>query len=214
MRIHIRIEDMAFERSLANIAALFDEDASVTAGPNEAADAEWTVAVGVEDLDVSVRARAVLTEAGGGAPIQAEQVRAVPDGASDEERRAVRRQAAGAALLDALERRTGIVQPWGILTGVRPTKLLHDRNLRGVSREESPAGAARTVPDQRREDRAHGADRGPAARRHSRSVPSGPRGQPVYRHSVLSDEMRLLHVPGLRHQRPAGVGGRFSVRAA
>ena len=137
MRIHIRIEDMAFERSLANIAALFDEDASVTAGPDEAADAEWTVAVGVEDLGVSVRARAVLTEAGGGAPIQAEQVRAVPDGASNEERRAVRRQAAGAALLDALERRTGIVQPWGILTGVRPTKLLHDRNLRGISREET-----------------------------------------------------------------------------
>jgi len=29
------------------------------------------------------------------------------------------------------------VQPWGILTGVRPTKLLHDRNLRGVGREET-----------------------------------------------------------------------------
>ncbi|AGA58606.1 MAG: coproporphyrinogen III oxidase [Thermobacillus sp.] len=137
MRIHIRIEEMAFERSLANIAALFDEDAAVTAGPGDAADAEWTIAVGVEDLDGGVRARAVLTEAGGGAPIEAEQVRAVPDGASNEERRAVRRQAAGAALLDALERRTGIVQPWGILTGVRPTKLLHDRNLRGISREET-----------------------------------------------------------------------------
>jgi len=135
MRIHIRIEEMAFERSLANIAALFDEDAAVTAGPSDAPDAEWTVVVDAEDREGGVLARAVLTEAGGGEPLWAEQFRAVPDGASDEERRAVRRQAAGAALLNALERRTGLVQPWGILTGVRPTKLLHDRNLRGASRE-------------------------------------------------------------------------------
>jgi coproporphyrinogen dehydrogenase HemZ len=135
MRIHIRIEDMAFERSLVNIAALFDEDAAVTAGPSDAPDAEWTVVVDAEDREGGVLARAVLTEAGGGEPLWAEQFRAVPDGASDEERRAVRRQAAGAALLDALERRTGLVQPWGILTGVRPTKLLHDRNLRGIGRE-------------------------------------------------------------------------------
>jgi len=136
MRIHIRTEDMALERTLANIAALFGEDAAVTVGPADAPDAEWTIAVDISDLDGGVLARAALTEAGG-EPVRAEQRRRVPDGASDEERRAARRQAAGAALLEALERRTGIVQPWGILTGVRPTKLLHDRYRRGVSREET-----------------------------------------------------------------------------
>jgi len=49
MRIHLRIDDMALERSLANIAALFDEDAAVTAGPDEAPDAAWTVAVDAAD---------------------------------------------------------------------------------------------------------------------------------------------------------------------
>ena len=134
MRIHLRIDDMALERSLANIAALFDEDAAVTAGPDEAPDAAWTVAVDAADRGGVVQASAVLTEAGGGEPVRAVETRALPDGASDEERRAARRQAAGAALLQALERRTGIVQPWGILTGVRPTKLVHDRNRRGASR--------------------------------------------------------------------------------
>ena len=69
MRIHIRIEDLAFERSLANIAALFDEDAAVTAGPDAADDAEWTVRVDVRDQAGGVHAAAVLTEAGGGEPV-------------------------------------------------------------------------------------------------------------------------------------------------
>ncbi|MFD2670437.1 coproporphyrinogen III oxidase [Marinicrinis sediminis] len=38
------------------------------------------------------------------------------------------------ALLDVLERHTGLQQPWGILTGVRPTKLLHQRVQKQQSR--------------------------------------------------------------------------------
>lgn len=38
----------------------------------------------------------------------------------------IRKRALGFALLQTLEEATGIEQPWGILTGVRPTKLLHN----------------------------------------------------------------------------------------
>lgn len=47
-------------------------------------------------------------------------------GADAEEQRRVRKRALGAALLRALQEATGIEQPWGILTGVRPMKLLHN----------------------------------------------------------------------------------------
>lgn len=40
------------------------------------------------------------------------------------------------ALLQALEEATGIIQSWGILTGVRPTKLYHKYRREGLEHEE------------------------------------------------------------------------------
>ncbi len=39
-------------------------------------------------------------------------------------------------LLSLLQEFTGVEQPWGILTGVRPTKLMHSKLQMGISREE------------------------------------------------------------------------------
>ncbi|MDF2925057.1 MAG: coproporphyrinogen oxidase [Paenibacillaceae bacterium] len=47
-------------------------------------------------------------------------------GRTDEEQRRERKRTLGAALLLALQEATGMEQPWGILTGVRPMKLLHN----------------------------------------------------------------------------------------
>lgn len=52
------------------------------------------------------------------------------------ERRRARKRAVVFVLLQAMERATGMEQPWGILTGVRPTKLLHNMRQR-MSREDS-----------------------------------------------------------------------------
>lgn len=135
MRIHIRIGEDGYERTLTHIAALFDDGAEITVSRDEAPDADWTVTIEISERDDACSARAVLTE-GGSEAAAAEQRQCVKPDAAFEERRAVRRQVICAALLEALERRTGIVQPWGILTGVRPTKLLHDRYRRGIGRGE------------------------------------------------------------------------------
>jgi oxygen-independent coproporphyrinogen-3 oxidase len=57
-------------------------------------------------------------------------------GASGDIRRRELKRLIGAALLRALEDATGLKQPWGVLTGVRPTKLMHNL-MRRHSREES-----------------------------------------------------------------------------
>lgn len=46
-------------------------------------------------------------------------------GLTEEEIRRETKRAIGAALVTAMEQATGLHQPWGILTGVRPTKLFH-----------------------------------------------------------------------------------------
>lgn len=57
-------------------------------------------------------------------------------GESDEQRRKELRRLVSAAVLRTLEEATGIEQPWGVLTGVRPTKLMHNM-LRNAGREQS-----------------------------------------------------------------------------
>lgn len=46
------------------------------------------------------------------------------------------KQATKVVTLKLLERITGMEQPWGILTGVRPTKLYHKLQMEGVPKEE------------------------------------------------------------------------------
>ncbi len=48
-----------------------------------------------------------------------------------------RRHAASYAFLSALQQLTGIVQKWGTLTGIRPTKLLHNQLKQKITKEEA-----------------------------------------------------------------------------
>ncbi|MFP9167183.1 hypothetical protein ACLI1Y_17660, partial [Enterococcus faecalis] len=41
--------------------------------------------------------------------------------------------------LNLLQAHTGITQKWGILTGIRPTKLLHKKLQSGMSKEQAHA---------------------------------------------------------------------------
>ncbi|WP_091738048.1 coproporphyrinogen III oxidase [Marininema mesophilum] len=61
---------------------------------------------------------------------------AIVDGPSKEVRRRIK-QVMKHALLQVLEEATGTRQPWGILTGVRPTKLYHGMMLEGISTGET-----------------------------------------------------------------------------
>ncbi|MED1664396.1 coproporphyrinogen III oxidase [Brevibacillus laterosporus] len=56
---------------------------------------------------------------------------------SEKGMRKTAKQAISYTLLTLLERHTGMEQGWGILTGIRPTKLLHKMLQSGLSREEA-----------------------------------------------------------------------------
>ena len=137
MRVHIRMADDTYERSLSNIVSLFYDQPETTIGPEDAEGADMTIRVEAAVEPARIAARAALTTADGAEPIEADHVRLVSEGAAEDDVRKLRKQAVSHVLLDALQRKTGIVQQWGILTGVRPTKLLHDRYRRGEGRERT-----------------------------------------------------------------------------
>ncbi|MFD0714014.1 coproporphyrinogen III oxidase [Paenibacillus sp. GCM10027626] len=134
MLVHLQAEDMTFERSLSHIVPLFFENVKTSFGPEENENADIVIALTAEDDGRSIHASAVMHIRAGGMR-QAEHSRTPDDVAGHEERRRNYKQALCFVLLDVLQQETGIVQPWGILTGIRPTKLLHERMRKGVDRE-------------------------------------------------------------------------------
>jgi len=56
--------------------------------------------------------------------------------ADEDELTRLRRRLLCAAFLAVFQDATGLEQPWGILTGVRPTKLMHNLMLKGLSHPE------------------------------------------------------------------------------
>ncbi|MFD1425382.1 oxygen-independent coproporphyrinogen-3 oxidase [Kroppenstedtia sanguinis] len=62
-----------------------------------------------------------------------------PPSASEKEERKGIKQVVNRALLQVMEEATGIRQPWGVLTGVRPTKLLHRMRLDGLTPDAAAA---------------------------------------------------------------------------
>ncbi|MGA8943647.1 MAG: coproporphyrinogen III oxidase [Thermoactinomyces sp.] len=63
--------------------------------------------------------------------------RKVEPGLNEREFRKCVKQAISYVFLEAMEEVTGINQPWGILTGVRPVKLFHSFLLKGLSVNET-----------------------------------------------------------------------------
>jgi oxygen-independent coproporphyrinogen-3 oxidase len=136
MRIHLTVADDAAERSLVNLVRLFADEPVVTFGPEPDPEADFAVRLEAAETGGTVRASAAFLRRADGLRRGAVHERAVPDDASPERRRKIMRQAMSRTLLDVLQQETGLVQPWGILTGVRPTKLMHEGLRQGRPREE------------------------------------------------------------------------------
>lgn len=62
--------------------------------------------------------------------------KAYPSSITPQEIRRLEKQSVAHALVKVLETWTGIKQPWGILTGVRPTKLMHRFRIEGRTESE------------------------------------------------------------------------------
>lgn len=128
-----------FEREIGLITALFYEDPQITyvgeSGDNTATQSAHDIHIRLEVVptDTGVDTNATLTAEGKTYTYHYTR----PYTADDEKaRRTTAKQAVSYTLLCLLEQYTGIEQGWGILTGIRPTKLLHKLLQSDRSREE------------------------------------------------------------------------------
>lgn len=135
MRIHIKgIEDQRFQRPLELIANLFFEESEVVfSGSEPEADATC-------DFDIKVDGTIftkVSLAAKDGAVLTAEAGKKIPAGLSEKEVFKLLKTVVSRAYLMVLQDWTGMIQKWGILTGVRPTKLLHKKLREGTEQQQA-----------------------------------------------------------------------------
>ncbi|RSD29265.1 coproporphyrinogen III oxidase [Mesobacillus subterraneus] len=130
MRIYIKgIEDDRFQRPLELIANLFFEESEVVLGEKDFdADAAIVFKIGVKG---SILVEASLT-AKDGSVFSAMAEKEMPEGLTEKEEVKQLKTVVSRAYLQVLQDWTGIIQKWGILTGVRPTKLLHKKLREGM----------------------------------------------------------------------------------
>lgn len=132
--MEIRCEGHTFEREVSLILALFYED------PALAFVSRWTDEPGLK-LKLSLRQQAdgvvADSELFDGHKRLFHQVQRSYVSLEEKAMRKTAKQAVNYALLLVLEEYTGMEQGWGILTGIRPTKLLHQLLSSGVSKEEA-----------------------------------------------------------------------------
>lgn len=131
MYIQVNGADIAYQRSFEHIIKLFFEEVAVFFVPDARANIQINLHAREEDR---VFATAELIE------IETRKARqcAVTDQPTYVKR------ALSQALLRVLEEYSGLKQPWGILTGIRPTKLYHQKMRQGLEKE--------TIRDQLKEE--------------------------------------------------------------
>jgi oxygen-independent coproporphyrinogen III oxidase len=128
MRISIKgLEDERFARPLQLIANLFFEESQILT-INEESDIQIDFDICVEEtIDVSAK----LTDKDGRAICSDYQKKLIPMATEKEQFKQIK-NAVAHVYLTVLQEWTGIIQKWGILTGIRPTKLLHRKVQEGI----------------------------------------------------------------------------------
>ncbi len=130
MIIEVRgIKEERFFHPLQLIAGLFFEEAQVLSTKTECPQL-------IVDFKLRVGERAFVEGAIEGKDIQASCERPIVHLADEKETRKQVKNMLCYVFLSLLQQTTGIQQKWGILTGVRPTKLMHKKLREGMRIEE------------------------------------------------------------------------------
>ncbi|KON89547.1 coproporphyrinogen III oxidase [Sporosarcina globispora] len=115
------IQDERFHRPLRLIGNLFFEECEVVLGEDAAADLKINFQL---EQGTNIKAKAELTDKDG-KKLSADFEKVFLPAESEKEKFKQVKNAVSHVYLTVLQDWTGITQKWGILTGVRPTKLLH-----------------------------------------------------------------------------------------
>ncbi|WP_409291723.1 coproporphyrinogen III oxidase [Peribacillus sp. SCS-37] len=136
MHIYIKgIHDERLIRPFTNIANLFFETAGV--GFTNADETQYIVEFSAEDQPSRIKASATLRDLAGGSAWSVLIDEALLHHETEKELFNQKKNAYSKAYLSLLQEATGMEQKWGILTGIRPTKLLHKKNQEGASISEA-----------------------------------------------------------------------------
>ncbi len=123
----IGLHDDRYQRPLSLIADLFFEETDVVLG--EDASCELKVIFEVEEKNTTFIVKGELGE------LSCTHDKELGDSDEKESFR-LKKQAVSYVYLTLLQEHTGIIQKWGILTGIRPTKLLHSKLQKGEAKEK------------------------------------------------------------------------------
>ncbi|MFC0272103.1 coproporphyrinogen III oxidase [Metabacillus herbersteinensis] len=133
MKIYIKgINDERFHRPIRLISNLFFEETELSFTPE---DTEFEVEFLIEDTLDSV----VITTRLIGADdqvFQAKRQKNLQQIQDEKERFKQIKNTVSYVYLTILQNYTGIIQKWGILTGIRPTKLYHKKRQEGLTEQE------------------------------------------------------------------------------
>ncbi|MFS0862499.1 coproporphyrinogen III oxidase [Fredinandcohnia sp. 179-A 10B2 NHS] len=129
------LEDERFSRPLQLITNLFYEESELSI--TTLADPELIIDIQYSIADSIITAHAKLTEIATGNMYEGNYSKEFPPFETEKEMFKKVKSAVSHVYVTVLQELTGVIQPWGILTGIRPTKLLHKKRNAGVSYEEA-----------------------------------------------------------------------------
>lgn len=135
------------QRSIDHIIQLFYEESKVQF-TNDSAMGSQTEAKAEEKLDLIIGLKVLadgeiisaygqLTELSSQKQLQRQHQKMTKHVISSPEWEKIMKQTQHVVLLELLQEYTGMEQPWGVLTGIRPTKLLHQLNKQSVPLREA-----------------------------------------------------------------------------
>lgn len=134
MKVEVKQVGFAdYQMEIFHIWKLFYEEVELVY--ETCADAEMRMTLDMDAVDGTAAVKAELTHPQSGSAWSHTERRQLKR-ESEEQRRRELKRVIGSAMLRVLEEATGLEQPWGVLTGVRPTKLMHNM-LRRQGREQS-----------------------------------------------------------------------------
>lgn len=135
LNIYIKgIEDERFLRPLHRISDLFFEESNVSFEDDNEAQLKVEVELNVHE---EIYAKAVLYEAETDKVFTEELSKSFTPYETEKEEFKQIKNVVLRVYLSVLQEYTNIVQKWGILTGIRPTKLLHMKLQSGKSKEQA-----------------------------------------------------------------------------
>lgn len=127
--------DSSMERQIVHIIQLFFEEPQIKLTRDEEASLHIELTFNVSEE--TIRTKAVLCELTEKREWEEGNEVDNPEYLPDKERQKIVKRTLCRSLLQVLQSYTGLEQPWGFLTGIRPTKLMHDKHKQGITREQA-----------------------------------------------------------------------------